>query len=340
MSDKVNFDLEDLDDLKDLIGDERKVSSFNLQKVFAHLVLNWQWYLLSVFICLCGALIYLRYAPPTYQVSAKMLVKDEDKKRVSSSALQAMASMEDFGIMNNSNGFDNEVEILQSPVTVHDAVKRLKLYTEYYLDGYIRKQLLYSNQPVTVDIDSMSLDSLDYYMLDGIRSMQLAITKKQQGYHTNISLVYNGKVMKKYSEEIDTLGTSFKTDYGTVSFMSNPKYRSNREDRFKNGTALLINIRPPMVVALDYMKRLSVEPTSEQTSIAAITFNDENTKRGIDFINTLVLCYNDQANEDKNEVAKKTEKFINDRIKKIDDELGTTESDLEDYKRRNSVTQL
>ena len=340
MSDKVNFDLEDLDDLKDLIGDERKVSSFNLQKVFAHLVLNWQWYLLSVFICLCGALIYLRYAPPTYQVSAKMLVKDEDKKRVSSSALQAMASMEDFGIMNNSNGFDNEVEILQSPVTVHDAVKRLKLYTEYYLDGYIRKQLLYSNQPVTVDIDSMSLDSLDYYMLDGIRSMQLAITKKQQGYHANISLVYNGKVMKKYSEEIDTLGTSFKTDYGTVSFMSNPKYRSNREDRFKNGTALLINIRPPMVVALDYMKRLSVEPTSEQTSIAAITFNDENTKRGIDFINTLVLCYNDQANEDKNEVARKTEKFINDRIEKIDDELGTTESDLEDYKRRNSVTKL
>ena len=60
MTDKVELGLEDLDDLKDLIVDERKGASFSFQKVFAHLVLNWQWYLLSLFICLCGAFIYLR----------------------------------------------------------------------------------------------------------------------------------------------------------------------------------------------------------------------------------------------------------------------------------------
>lgn len=40
MSDKVEFDLEDLDDLKDLLGEERQGASFNFQKVFAHLVLK------------------------------------------------------------------------------------------------------------------------------------------------------------------------------------------------------------------------------------------------------------------------------------------------------------
>ena len=35
MSDKVEFDLEDLDDLKDLIGDERKRADFSFQKVFS-----------------------------------------------------------------------------------------------------------------------------------------------------------------------------------------------------------------------------------------------------------------------------------------------------------------
>jgi capsular exopolysaccharide synthesis family protein len=43
---------------------------------------------------------------------------------------------------------------------------------------------------------------------------------------------------------------------------------------------------------------------------------------------------------DKNEVAMKTEEFINQRLEKINAELGTTESSLESYKRRNSVTQL
>ena len=339
MSDKVEIDLEDLDDLEDLIGDERKEASFSFQKVFAHLVLNWQWYLLSLIICMCGAYLYLRYAQPIYQVSARMLVKDEDKK-AGTPIKQMLPNMEDFGIMNNSSGFDNEIEILQSPVTVHDAVKRLKLYTDYQLDGRIRKQLLYANQPVSVDLDPMSLDSLDYYMLEGIRSIQIAIMKKEEGYHADIGLVYNGKVMKEYSEDIDSLGTSFKTDYGTISFMSNPKYNTYKEDRFKKGFALHVTIRPPMAVALDYMRRLSVEPISKRTTIASITLNDENVIRGVDFINALVLCYNDQANIDKNEIAQKTEQFINERLEKIDAELGTTENSLENYKRRNSVTSI
>ena len=340
MSDKVNFDLEDLDDLKDLLGEERKGTGLSFQKVFSHLVLNWHWYLFSVFICLCGAFIYLRYARPTYQVSARMLVKDEDKKKSGSSALQALSSMEDFGIMNNSNGFDNEIEILQSPITVHDAVKRLKLYVEYRTDGSISKKLIYANQPLNVDLSPVSLDSMDYYMLEGIYSIQMAITKKKDAYQANISLLKNGKLFIEHDETIDSLGTSLKTEFGTISFLSNPKYKRSENSPFEKGEALLVTIRPPMVVALDYMKRLSVEPTSKKTSIANITFDDENPSRGVDFLNALVHCYNDQANIDKNEIALKTEQFINERLEKIDKELGTTESSLESYKRRNAVTRI
>ena len=340
MSEKVNFDLEDLDDLKELIGEEKKEASFNFQKVFAHLVLNWHWYLLSLFICMCSAYIYLLYTQPIYQMSARMLVKDEDKKQ-RTSVKQILPNMEDFGIMNNSSGFDNELEILQSPVTVLDAVKRLKLYTEYRLDGRIRKQLVYPHQPIIVDLDPLSLDSLDYHMLEGVYSMQIAITKKGEGYHANIALFTNGKKWEEeYNEDIDSLGTSVNTVFGIISFMSNPKYTKSKEDLLDKGETLIATIRPPMVTALNFMSRLSVEPTSKETSIASITFSDESIIRGVDFINALVLCYNDQANMDKNEIALKTEKFINERLEKIDKELGTTESSLESYKRRNAVTSI
>jgi len=340
MSDKVNFDLEDLDELKDFLGDEKKGTNLSFQKVFSHLVLNWHWYLLSLIICMGGAYIYLHYTQPIYQMSARMLVKDEEKKP-RNSVKQILPNMEDFGIMNNSSGFDNEVEILQSPVTVHDAVKRLKLYTEYRIDGRIRKQLIYPYQPIIVDLDPVSLDSLDYYMLEGVFSIQVAITKKGEGYHANIALFTNGNKWKEeYSEDIDSLGTSVKTLLGTISFMDNPKYTTNKVNPLEKGSTLLVTIRPPMVVALSYMARLSVLPTSKETSIADIIVNDESIIRGVDFINMLVQCYNDQANDDKNEVARKTEKFINERLEKIDKELGTTESSLESYKRRNAVTKL
>lgn len=339
MTDKVEIDLEDLDDLKDLIGDERKGASFSFQKVFAHLVLNWQWYLLSLIICMSAAYIYLRYTRPIYQVSARMLVKEEDKKG-SASAKQFLSNIEDFGTMNNSSGFENEIEILQSPMVVHDAVKRLKLYTEYWIEGRISDQLVYSNQPVSVDLDPSSLDSLDYYMLEGSRSIQMAITKNGEGYHANITLISSGRVANKYSEDIDSLNTLLRTEFGVISFMSNPMYNAKKEDRFGKGATLFVTIRPPMAAALNYMRRLRVVPTSKETSIASIVFNDENVKRGIDFINALMLCYNDQANVDKNEIAMKTEEFINGRLEKINAELGATEGELENYKQRNNITQL
>ena len=78
------------------LQDEQSV--FNFQNLYAMLVLNWQWFLLSLFICLCGALIYLRYATRTYQVSAKMLIKDDKNNRRGSSE-QMLANMQDCSVV-------------------------------------------------------------------------------------------------------------------------------------------------------------------------------------------------------------------------------------------------
>ena len=95
-----------------------------------------------------------------------------------------------------------------------------------------------------------------------------------------------------------------------------------------------------MAVAKSYIASMSVAPTSKQTSIAELTLKNQDTRRGLDFLNQLAICYNRQANADKNEIALKTEEFINGRLEKIDAELGSTENSLENYKKRNAVTSL
>ena len=54
----------------------------------------------------------------------------------------------------------------------------------------------------------------------------------------------------------------------------------------------------------------------------------------------LSIVYNRQANEDKNIVALRTEKFINSRLEKINAELGKTEGELQNYKQRNGMVEL
>ena len=60
----------------------------------------------------------------------------------------------------------------------------------------------------------------------------------------------------------------------------------------------------------------------------------------MDFINKLVEIYNRDANDDKNEVATKTAEFIDERINIINGELGTTEQELETFKRDAGLTDL
>ena len=312
---------------------QEEQSVFSFQNLFAMLVLNWQWFLLSLFICVCGALIYLRYATPTYKVSAKMLIKDENNNR-RSGVNQMLANMQDFGFMTNSAGIDNEVEILQSRILAHDAVMDLKLYVQYYAYGRLSKHLIYNSQPVSVDVDSVSLSQWDKGLLEGAKSIKLTILRREQQYEVEGEMLYKGKTTGAFAHKFKSLPANIRTNYGVLMFSKNGK------DEMEDGTRYMVTVSTPMAMATAYAKAISVAPTSKQTSIAEMTLTDQNTRRGLDYLRQLAVCYNRQANADKNEIALKTEEFINSRLEKIDIELGNTEGELESYKKRNVVTQL
>ena len=162
MSEEKKFSLEEIEELLEE-DSGAGLSRLNFQTIFAALVLNWQWFLLSLIIFVCGALIYLRYAEPMYEVSARMLIKDETKKRGTNKML---ANVEDLGFLSNSTGIENEMEVLKSRVLLRDVVKDLKIYTEYRREGRVTTAIVYKDQPFNIDLDPQHLDSLDFNLLE------------------------------------------------------------------------------------------------------------------------------------------------------------------------------
>jgi tyrosine-protein kinase Etk/Wzc len=304
-------------------------SSFDFRTILSMLILNWQWFVISLFICICGALIYLRYKSPVYQVSAKMLIKEEDNSPSGRSG-QMLSNMQDLGFISNSNGIDNEVEILQSHILAREAVKDLKLYTEYRMEGKVKDQLLYKTQPLNVDLDPQSLERLD--KKPGVINLKIS----RDGQEYKVVGEYDYKDIKKtFETTFSSLPSTLNTPGGVLTFTRNSSMGLGMKDR-----ALKIKIMSPMDVATTYVKSMTVEPTSKTTSIALITIKDFDSDRATDFLKQLAVCYNRQANADKNEIAVKTEEFINGRLEKINSELGSTEGALESYKKRNNLTQL
>lgn len=265
-------------------------------------------------------------------MTAKLLIKDDDNKRGSSSGLSALESMANLGVISNSYGIENEQEILTSTLIAEQAIRDLKIYVNYYMKGNVKKQLLYKTQPINADMDYAHLDKLNY-------PIKLKITRKGDSH------VIKGEYCLPINEitssdpyEIDktvtTLPAVINTRAGAITLTNNGKYKLD------DGETLIVNINSPRMTSYAYVKMLSVEPTSKQASTLSISLKDPNISRGLDYIRQLVICYNRQANEDKNEIAFRTEEFINDRLEKINAELSSNDNELENYKKRNRLMEL
>ena len=304
-------------------------SSLDFKTIYTLLVLNWKWFVLSIIICLSAAAIYLRYATPVYQADMKLLIKD-DSSSPKNSAVNQLLNSSTLGIMNNSAGIDNEVVILGSTKLASQAVRDLKLYASYRMEGTVKNYVIYQTQPVNVDLDSKHLEDLKMPI-----SLKIELEKGQ--YHITGKYTYvpddpNKKPVKYTIDRTAArLPFTINTSVGIISFKNNTNFN------MQEGKALYATIVSPLMAGTAYAKALSVSQTSKTTTIAEIVLKDAVALRATDYLNQLIVCYNREANEDKNETAIRTEQFINSRLEKINNELGVTEGHLEATKRRYGI---
>ena len=298
------------------VQEREEKSMFDFSAIYTALVLNWHWFLLSLIICLGAAAIYLRYKTPIYQASAQFYIKGDDN------TCRGLMSASNLGMVNYTSGLENELVILKSRTLAEQAVRDLKLYVTYRSEGKVKDQLLYKSQPINVDMDPAHLNKLS-------SSVVLQIKREGKGYH-----VTGTAAGQPIDKTIATLPSTIATKCGVLSFTA------NSTTPMPDGAIMNVSLVSPQNAAYRYAGALSVGLSAKSTSIVNMVFRDENVKRAADYLKQLAICFNRQANEDKNEVAVRTEEFINSRLEKINAELGSTEGALEAYKRSHNMVQL
>ncbi len=304
---------------------EEESSAITLSSIWTIVVLNWQWIVLSTFVALCLAFAYLRYTQPVFTSSMKVLIKDNESSN--RRAMAGQMNLENMGLITNSNGFENELEILNSTNINSRVVKSLKLYVNYAIEGRIKKIEQYQNNPIIVDMPQHQLAVLK-------TAINLEMIKSGKGLHVSGKFMLPGqKEPVTFEREVKKLPGSINTPMGVIIFQQNPGTKWKDEQ-------LYATILPIETAARMYRAKLSAAPTSKTTTVAQVSFTDTQVGRSLDYLNELFKSYNDDANEDKNEVAMKTEEFIKERIDFIRGELDITEGELEQYKKSNELINL
>lgn len=310
----TDMELESLDSL--LNNDEKQKTIIEL---IAPYVVKWKWFVLSVIIALVLAFIYLRYADRVYQVNTSVILKDQNDSRIRGGNA-IFSSMDLMGTVNN---VDNEVEVMQSKTLVLSTINRLNLHTSYIKRGRIKSTDMYKESPLMVSMNQEDLDKL----LNPI-SITAVIAKDQSV--TLTETIEN----KTKTTKLSKLPALYATPYGNLTFSFRvgvvPEYDSPIE----------IVVSPPMWIVASFKRALSVAPTSKTTSILNLKLMSSEPRKGVDFLNTLVDVYNEDAIADKNREALNTKIFIDERIALIDKELGVAERKVEEYKKSHGLTDI
>lgn len=321
---------------------------------FAHLmkmaVRYWQWFLLSVVICLCAAQLYLLYATPVYKISGRLMVSQADNYSHRASNIM-LRYVNNVGTVSNTMGVENEVEVLWSSILMHDVVKSLKLYTEYQVDDWPKKRMVYATQPVNVDLDEAHLDSIDSILFDEYYSVIMKLGRKSDHDSTIIvrgALLCDNEVVGNFRHSIKSLPAAIPTPYGTLTFTHNPQ-----GEPLTAGRDWMIAIVPPLDKAFEYMGRLTVELNDDHNSdrwmmryfyknsgIISLSCFDTDIRRGMDVLRQIAVSYNRQANSDKNVVALHTEAFINERLASLNDELSQKDRSIATIKQQDQLPSL
>ena len=308
---------------------EQPEEQVNIQEILFRYLIHWPWFVVSVIICIACAWGYLRLATPVYNISATVLIKD-DKKGGGASMSSELEKIGLDGFVSSSNNVDNEIEVLKSKSLAREVVNNLGLFVTYKDEDEFPSRELYRTSPVVASLTPQEAEKLS-------APMEVEMTLFPHGGMDALITVKD----KEYRKHFEKLPAVFPTDEGTVAFFeSKDTLAVNQVKEGSKERHIKAFINRPFSVAKGYANSLSIAPTSKTTSVVVVSLKNTNIRRGRDYINKLLEMYNINANNDKNEVAQKTAEFIDERIGIISMELGSTEQDLENFKRSAGITDL
>lgn len=316
---------------------------FFFKQLWTYYVLNKYWFVISIITCVLIAFLYLWFTPSTITITGKMQFYDKSNHNSGASAGMAILNSLPMGLGSSIGGasagsIESEKEILQSYTMVHKVVKDLGLQTEYRLCSLGRNMLLYKNNPIIVTLDESHLQWFDTELPLTYHQIDLRIDKDSKGYTVETTLIENKEKTVLSSQTFATLPATIKTDVGSLTITEN-KLSEKQALAYKGDYTLKVLIVPPTSAAKSFLSRMSVNaPSKKVADMLNISLSDENMIRGIDFVNHVVDKYNQRANDEKNEEARKTDEFVNSRLAKLDVELGSSDAAWENSKKNFQIT--
>lgn len=277
----------------------------------------WWLFLLSLIACIALAFAYLKLAKRVYNVKAVVLVAQEDNGAGAGANL-----LKSMKLMGQGSKVDDEMLVFSSQELCTQVVKQLGINHSYIEDkGWFKPEKdHYNSSPVEVIAPEEMFDTLS--------SVKFKIDIDKAG-KADIKAT-SGKDKLANVKGV-ALPTTLKTTYGTFAIKTTDEYKQGKPCH------ITASLTGNQIMGERLNKRIKVKLATKKSNGINLTIAENNKSRGKDILNKLMALYNERGQQEKDEQAINTAKFIDERLALIYKGLTSSEADIESYKRAHKI---
>jgi len=269
---------------------------------------RWHWFVICLILSLLGVWVYVKISTPVYRIKSTVLIRDDKK---GDGILKATA-FSDLNMFQETKTTDNEIEVLRSKDLIYKVLVGLKQETSCFEKQTWRDRELYSNAiPFEITIKRLTPEAY-----------QLKFNITPNSNNSFILEVDGNKWVCNYGQPINHQGYAFSVAK-TSSFTTGKSYWF----KFNNLQRL---------AAAYSAGKLQINPVIKDANTVLLDVTDPVIQRGVDFLNRLIVLYNEENNHKKNIEAINTIALIDNRLKLLGSALSDVEDNVEAIKTANS----
>ncbi|MFY0643036.1 MAG: polysaccharide biosynthesis tyrosine autokinase [Bacteroidia bacterium] len=290
----------------------------NVKEILIKYLRYWPFYILGIAMALFVAKIQLRYAPTIFSSSTTIKIIDDSKNAdIDLAVLPPGANLFNKGV-----NLYNEIEIIKSKRLLAKMVIENQMETFYYSKGKVQSSEVWgTSQPFIINWHK----SDTFKELSASPMFGVLFTSAN-----TYNLLRKGEVIKK------DLNIGSKVAVSSFSFTLNKMPGHNYKAKYKNETLFSFQYKTPLQRAASLSKQLGISFVNKNSDILALSLSGPNANKSRYVLDKIVQYFNEDSQEDKRQVSKKTKEFVDSRIDALIQDLNTIETDLVNYKQRES----
>ncbi|MEJ6686565.1 MAG: Wzz/FepE/Etk N-terminal domain-containing protein, partial [Crocinitomicaceae bacterium] len=301
---------------------ENRAETINLKEIWFNMVSNWKLFVFLFSVCLIATFLYLRYTTPLYEASIKIIIKDDENV---TSGLSETSAFEDLKIMQFNNSIENEKSVITSRTIMANVVDSLNLdYIIKSIGGVtgLTKRDLYGISPISVSA------------VDAINS------ESDLQFNFNIKIIDENRVQLKNDLDQLLINARFGEKFNFNSKTGLIVQKTSNYNKNSIGKEYAVRKIKSNTIINSLVAQLEIDQIVSNGSILNISIKSPSYLKAIDLLNTLIIKYNDDVVSDKTLITKNTDKFINERVNIISNELEIIETNSKEFKERNKLTDI